>query len=161
MIIFGSLLTTFESIIIFGGSWCSIENWLDPKIEPPSGNLACPNPWNALYVNFNWVNSLRISFKMCFRNIHQQTLSFNLITLVFANFSKQRIDEINWNKKKEKKIVTKEELLNCLEYGLFLLFSKIKESGYYIFSKKLLSFIPIARLQVLFVFYLFIHYIII
>jgi len=45
MIIFGSILTTFvESSIIFGGSWGSIENWLDPEAEPPAGNLACPNP---------------------------------------------------------------------------------------------------------------------
>jgi len=35
---------TFKSSIIFGGSWGSIENWLKPKTEPPSGNLACPNP---------------------------------------------------------------------------------------------------------------------
>jgi hypothetical protein len=44
MIIFGSILTTFESSSIFGGSWGSIENWLEPKIAPPSGNLAFPNP---------------------------------------------------------------------------------------------------------------------
>jgi len=43
MIIFGSALTTFEPGIIFGGIWGSMENWLEPKIEPPSGNLACPN----------------------------------------------------------------------------------------------------------------------
>jgi len=43
MIIFGSILTTFELSIIFGGSWGSIENWLKLKTEPPSGNLACPN----------------------------------------------------------------------------------------------------------------------
>jgi hypothetical protein len=44
MIIFGSILTTFELSIIFEGCWGSIENWLKPKIEPTSGNLACPNP---------------------------------------------------------------------------------------------------------------------
>jgi len=27
----------------FEGSWSSIENWLEPKTEPPSGNLVCPN----------------------------------------------------------------------------------------------------------------------
>jgi len=43
MIIFESILTTFELSIIFGGRWGSIENWLEPKIEPPSGNIACPN----------------------------------------------------------------------------------------------------------------------
>ncbi len=44
MIIFGSILTTFDLSSIFGGSWGSIVNWLEPKIEPPSENLACPNP---------------------------------------------------------------------------------------------------------------------
>ncbi len=34
--------------LFFWGSWGKIENWLEPKIEPLSGNLACPNPWNAL-----------------------------------------------------------------------------------------------------------------
>jgi len=43
MIIFGSILTTFESSSIFGGSWISIENWLEPQTKPPLGNLACPN----------------------------------------------------------------------------------------------------------------------
>jgi len=43
MIIFGSILTTFEFSIICGGSWGSIENWLEPKTKPPSGNLACTN----------------------------------------------------------------------------------------------------------------------
>jgi len=43
MIIFGLILTTFESISIFGGSLGSIENCLEPKTEPPSKNLACPN----------------------------------------------------------------------------------------------------------------------
>jgi len=39
--------TTFELSSIFGCSWGKgggIENWLEPKTEPPSGNLACPNP---------------------------------------------------------------------------------------------------------------------
>jgi len=48
MIILGSILTTFESSSIFGGSWGSIENWLKPKIEPPSGNLACPNLYERI-----------------------------------------------------------------------------------------------------------------
>jgi hypothetical protein len=43
MIIFGSIFTTFELSSIFGGSWGSNENWLEPKTEPPLGNLACPN----------------------------------------------------------------------------------------------------------------------
>jgi len=44
MNIFGSILTTFESSIIFGGGWGSIENWFEPKTEPPTINLAYPNP---------------------------------------------------------------------------------------------------------------------
>jgi len=44
----------------------SVENWLEPKTEPPSGNLACPNPWNTLYqfklslLNFNFEISLAL-----------------------------------------------------------------------------------------------------
>jgi len=52
MIIFGLILNTLESCSIFGGSWASIENWLEPKIELPSGNLACPNIVK-LSVSFN------------------------------------------------------------------------------------------------------------
>jgi len=44
MIIFGLILTTLESSTIFGGSRDSIENWLEPKKKPSSGNLACPHP---------------------------------------------------------------------------------------------------------------------
>jgi len=43
MIIFGSILTTFELSSIFGSSWGSIENWLEHKIGPPSGNFGCPD----------------------------------------------------------------------------------------------------------------------
>jgi len=41
---FGSIFTTFESSSIIGGGWDNIENWLEPKTEPPSGTLAFPNP---------------------------------------------------------------------------------------------------------------------
>jgi len=44
MIIFGPILTTFKLSIVYRGSWGSIENWLEPKTKPPSGNLACSNP---------------------------------------------------------------------------------------------------------------------
>jgi len=44
------ILTTFKSSIVLRGSWSSIENRHKPKTEPPSGNLACQNLWNALYV---------------------------------------------------------------------------------------------------------------
>jgi hypothetical protein len=45
MIIFEPFLTTFKLSIIYRGSWGpgSIENWLEPNTESPSGNLACPN----------------------------------------------------------------------------------------------------------------------
>jgi len=43
MILFGSILTTFKLSIVFKGSWGSIENWLEPKTKPPSGNIACQN----------------------------------------------------------------------------------------------------------------------
>jgi hypothetical protein len=42
------ILTTFKSSGIFGGSWGSSVNWLELKMEPRSGNLACPNLRNAL-----------------------------------------------------------------------------------------------------------------
>jgi len=38
----------FKLSIVFRGSWGSSVNWLEPKIEPLSVNLACPNQWNAL-----------------------------------------------------------------------------------------------------------------
>jgi hypothetical protein len=38
MVIIGSILTTFDSSGIFGGSQGSIENWLEPKNKTPSGN---------------------------------------------------------------------------------------------------------------------------
>jgi hypothetical protein len=44
MIIFGSILTFFELSNISGDSWGTVENWLEPKTEQPSANLACPNP---------------------------------------------------------------------------------------------------------------------
>jgi len=38
MIIFESILTTFELSSIFGGSWGSIENSLEPKTKPTPEN---------------------------------------------------------------------------------------------------------------------------
>jgi hypothetical protein len=44
MIILGLILTTFElSRYFFQGGWGSIENWLEPKTKPSSGNLTSPN----------------------------------------------------------------------------------------------------------------------
>jgi len=43
LLIVQSILTSFKQSIIFGGSWGSTENWLEPKTEPPSVNLACLN----------------------------------------------------------------------------------------------------------------------
>ncbi len=44
MIIFESILTFFKLSVVFRGSWGSCVNWLEPKIDPPSVNLVCPNP---------------------------------------------------------------------------------------------------------------------
>ena len=38
LLIFEPILTTFKLSIIFSGTQGSIENWLQPKIKPPSGN---------------------------------------------------------------------------------------------------------------------------
>jgi len=43
MNVFELILTTFKSIVVLRDSWGSIGNWLNPKIKPPLGNLACPN----------------------------------------------------------------------------------------------------------------------
>jgi len=43
MTIIESILTLLKSSVVFKGSWGSCVNWLEPKIEPPSANLACPN----------------------------------------------------------------------------------------------------------------------
>jgi len=40
MIIFKSILTIF---FVFRDSSDGSYNWLEPKIEPPSANLACPH----------------------------------------------------------------------------------------------------------------------
>jgi len=43
-------LVIIEKIRLSNGcNWGSIENWLESQTEPPLGNLACPNPSNALY----------------------------------------------------------------------------------------------------------------
>jgi hypothetical protein len=44
MIIFESTLTTFEASFIFCGSWGSLKNFLELKIEPPLADLALLNP---------------------------------------------------------------------------------------------------------------------
>jgi len=67
MIIFGLILTTFKLSVVFRGSWGSCVNWLEPKTEPPSGNLAWPNPWNALYDDDG-------------RYSHQNEMDFDVIT---------------------------------------------------------------------------------
>ena len=39
MIIFESILTTFEASVIFSGRWCSSKNWLELKTWPPKASL--------------------------------------------------------------------------------------------------------------------------
>jgi hypothetical protein len=63
MIIFESTLTTFEASLIFWGSWGSIKNWLEHKIEPLLADLALLNPWNTLYKSSNSRNSNTIKTK--------------------------------------------------------------------------------------------------
>jgi len=46
--LFSRNLTTFKLSIFLRGSWGSSVNWFEPKIEPPSANLAWQNAWNAL-----------------------------------------------------------------------------------------------------------------
>ncbi len=58
--------------IIFRGSCGSIENWLEHEIKPPSGNLACLNPWNALYQQ---KHPLPPPYKETHTHIHNHTLS--------------------------------------------------------------------------------------
>jgi len=43
MIIFGSILTTFELSSFLEAAGAVLKNWLKPKTEPPSGDLAWPN----------------------------------------------------------------------------------------------------------------------
>jgi len=45
IIISETILTTLELRI--SRQLGSFEIWLEPKTQPLSGNLACPNPWNA------------------------------------------------------------------------------------------------------------------
>ncbi len=52
MLILELILTTFELSIIFGGSWVIIENWLKPKTEPQSEDLASQIR-EPLY-NYSW-----------------------------------------------------------------------------------------------------------
>ncbi len=50
VIIFESNLTFLKLSIIFRGSWGSCVSWVELEIDKSSANLACPNPWNTLYV---------------------------------------------------------------------------------------------------------------
>ena len=62
MIIFRSILTTFESSIILYGSRVRINNWLEPKTKPLFVILAYPNLWNALYNTITYrIKNSRIS----------------------------------------------------------------------------------------------------
>jgi len=44
MIISESIFTAFKSSIVSRGTWGSRVNWLEPKIDPLSADLACQNP---------------------------------------------------------------------------------------------------------------------
>ncbi len=73
MIIFESILTTFQSSIVYRGSYGSSFNWPKPKIKQPYANLDFPNPWNPLYMYFEkrflkfmtwWSEKSLISFEI-------------------------------------------------------------------------------------------------
>ncbi len=65
MIILESTLTTFEASFIFWGSWGSIKNWLELKIEPPLATIG----------RFSFAKSLKhtvdvISFLVCLTSMN-------------------------------------------------------------------------------------------
>jgi hypothetical protein len=66
MIIFKSILAFFKLSIVLRASWGSNVNWLEPKIDPPSANLAYPNPWNAMYMNVLFTDFLYLLFMSVF-----------------------------------------------------------------------------------------------
>jgi len=65
-----------KSLIIFrynniwkitpGSSWGSIENWLEPKTKPPSGNLACPKSVKCYAVPFKVTKNTKFCQKQCY-----------------------------------------------------------------------------------------------
>ncbi len=61
MIIFESILTTFEASYIFWGTLDSNKNWLEPKFEPPLAILACQHWWNTRYFNI-----IQVFIKTCY-----------------------------------------------------------------------------------------------
>ncbi len=70
----------------------SIENWLEPKTEPPSVNLACTNPWNALKTISNpaWLKICPLLRKLTlFRIQMKQNSVYNSLSLLSFLF-KQR-----------------------------------------------------------------------
>ncbi len=85
MIIFGMIWTTFESISTFEGSWGSIENWLEPKTEQPSGNLAKSVNLSLIAcwpLGFNFINILleRLPYK---KQIWQLFFNYSLALWLF------------------------------------------------------------------------------
>ncbi len=103
MIIFESILTTFEASFIFWASWGSIENWLELKIEPPLANLALLNPWNTLYKK-HFFQILTKSYMLCeviksvagqnFSNLHN--INHKSLTLSL-DLDVNLIEKINWS----------------------------------------------------------------
>jgi hypothetical protein len=51
MIIFKSILSTFETNFIFEAAGAVAKTgWRELKIEQPLANLACPNQWNTVAI---------------------------------------------------------------------------------------------------------------
>ncbi len=95
---FESILTTFKLNIVFGGSWGSTENWLEPKTKPPSGNLACPNLWNALYLWLCPICYLLAMFYLITLNISNDDMSNATVKIPSAKGWHCQRSEINYNR---------------------------------------------------------------
>jgi len=101
LLVFKSILTPFEPSIIFWCTWGSFENWLEPKTKPPSGNLACPNLWNAQYQNQPQPKFVLIksNHKISIRAIHILHLSLTLYCILYhVNDTIYNIVSLQWSK---------------------------------------------------------------
>jgi len=86
-----TMFTNKKDAALFGNGkrWVIIENWLEPKTEPPSGNSACLIPWNALYLALSIIDLTldllktdRLSHKMI-STFFQGCLSFLEVRKLF------------------------------------------------------------------------------
>jgi hypothetical protein len=89
MNIFGSIFITFESNIIFEGSWGSIENWLKPKTEPLSESLARKILETLCFATCGeWVGQSHPSFsKKCFHQVAISKRATVIVVELFIRFA--------------------------------------------------------------------------